>query len=131
MAGRRLSGHPRRHPRPATAKRRRFSILVYGGFGLVLAAIIAAVAPVVTGSILDGAQPPKPPGNPSTGSRSSPIRPATTSGTPSPARSSPASAETKPPSGPAAAEPLRFHRAHARSPKAPEPGAAYTGGTSG
>ncbi|MGG5173257.1 DUF3105 domain-containing protein [Pseudarthrobacter sp. J1738] len=33
------------------AKRRRFNILVYGGFGLVLAAIITAVAFVVAGSI--------------------------------------------------------------------------------
>ncbi|QDG87096.1 DUF3105 domain-containing protein [Pseudarthrobacter sp. NIBRBAC000502770] len=33
------------------AKRRRFNILVYGGFGLLLAAIITAVAFVVAGSI--------------------------------------------------------------------------------
>ncbi|MDN4643957.1 DUF3105 domain-containing protein [Arthrobacter sp. PsM3] len=33
------------------AKQRRFNILVYGGFGLVLAAIITAVALAVTGSV--------------------------------------------------------------------------------
>lgn len=81
------------------ARQRKRNIFVYGGFGLVLAAIITAVAIIVTGSIQEKNATAEAAKSPSTGSRHSPACPATMSRTPSSTLRSPASEATMRPRG--------------------------------
>lgn len=81
------------------AKQRQWNILVYSSFGLVLAAIITAVAVVVTGAVQEKYAATEAAKKPMRESRPSRTCPATTSRTLSPTRRNPGSAETTRASG--------------------------------